>query len=90
MNADGGNERALTGGSSTEDFQPAFSPDGQRIAFVRIDWDNEFDFYGSVWTMEADGSNPADAITGGPFNFHSFFREPTWQPVPGATGSAGQ
>lgn len=90
MDASGGQEQALTDGIGSADFQPVFSPDGQRIAFVRVDSDNEFDFNGSVWTMEADGSNLADAITGGPFNFFSFFREPTWRPVPGATGGAGQ
>ena len=51
MNADGSNPVQLTSGPG-DDFGTAWSPDGQRIAFVR-------DFANgdrSVWTMNADGS----------------------------------
>ncbi len=52
MNADGSNPVQLTSGPG-DDFGTAWSPDGQRIAFVR-------DFANgdrSVWTMNADGSD---------------------------------
>jgi Tol biopolymer transport system component len=51
MNADGSNVRRLTSDSSIDD-DPAWSPDGTKIAFVsNRDRDN-----GDIYVMNADGS----------------------------------
>ena len=46
VNADGSNERNLTQGRGG--FDPVWSPDGLRLAFVRA---------GGVWTMNGEGRN---------------------------------
>lgn len=89
MDSNGEQERALTDGLSMEASQPAFSPAGQKIAFVHYDPDSSWTLFGSLWTIDADGSNPADAITGGPFDAYSYFLEPDWQPASGATEGTG-
>lgn len=48
-------ETTLTSG------QPAWSPDGKSIAFVRRGTSDEFD---EIWLMDADGSNPRRLTTG--------------------------
>jgi Tol biopolymer transport system component len=48
MNASGGEAKQLTD-DPADDTDPAFSPDGRKIAFVRD--------YFSVWVMNADGSD---------------------------------
>ena len=50
VNADGSNERNLTQGRGG--FDPVWSPDGRRLAFVRA---------GGVWTMNGDGAERAEA-----------------------------
>jgi Tol biopolymer transport system component len=49
---DGGDAVALTSGIAW-DFQPSFSPDGTRIAFISDRGGAE-----NIWTMAADGSDP--------------------------------
>jgi len=50
--------------------QPAWSPDGRRIAFVaRRNQEHK------VWTMNADGSNPVQLTTDAGFD-----QSPTWSP----------
>lgn len=54
-------------------YQPAFSPDGERIAYVKYSSDAESC---AIWTMELDGSNPmqiTDAKKG-------FAYDPCWSP----------
>jgi Tol biopolymer transport system component len=58
MNADGGNQHRLPGGPDADEVipsSPAFSPDGERIAFVGL---REGDADPVIWVMNADGSNP--------------------------------
>lgn len=54
-------------------YQPSYSPDGKRIAYVKYSSDAESC---AIWTMELDGSNPmqiTDAKKG-------FAYEPCWSP----------
>src|SRR4051812_38446060 len=52
MNADGSGRVDLTNTTApVSEHQPAFSPDGRRIAFTRFDAAQE-----DVWIMNADGS----------------------------------
>ncbi len=51
MNADGSNQTRLTNNPAF-DFQPSFSPDGSKIAFVS-DRDGNFEIY----EMNADGTS---------------------------------
>lgn len=76
--------------------EPVVSPDGRRIAFVRVSEGNLAASHGTVWTMKLDGSDLARVVTGhderDPIVAH-----PTWSPdgrwllvehgdVTGATG----
>jgi Tol biopolymer transport system component len=73
MNADGSDLRRLTGGSGPE-FQPVWSPDGMRIAFVRSAYQG--DAHTRIWVMNADGSaaQPVAADVGGSQTW------PAWSP----------
>ena len=51
VSADGGGRRWLTSDDG-HDYQPAFSPDGKRIAFTS----DRSDADGDLWVMNADGS----------------------------------
>jgi Tol biopolymer transport system component len=75
MPISGGQAKRILGGNSL-DVQPAFSPDGKRIAFVS-------DRSGSdhLWIANADGSNPvriSQATSTGPFGPAISF--PVWTP----------
>ncbi|HXE74887.1 MAG TPA: amidohydrolase family protein [Candidatus Xenobia bacterium] len=70
MDVPGGSPRRLTSGNARE-YQPAWSPDGQWLAYVT--WSEEG---GCLWKMRADGSgqpvklNPTAA----------FYADPVWSP----------
>jgi Tol biopolymer transport system component len=58
MNADGSNQTQLT--DSTADREPAWSPDGTKIAFYSVPNDSLGCSSGDNWeiyVMDADGSN---------------------------------
>jgi len=56
MNADGTNPVRLTNDAAS-DVNPAWSPDGSKIAFV-TDRDNTRDGHAEIYVMNADGTNP--------------------------------
>lgn len=67
----------LSGEGLIEDTSPAFSPDGQQLAFARRYLDPERWTPGrQLWVMQADGSN-ARLLTGDEFYSHASF---AWHP----------
>ncbi len=69
MDSDGENQKRLTA-NEVEDGDPAWSPDGQRIAFVSNRGDGRYQIY----VMNADGSNPKK-LTNTLIN-----SDPSWSP----------
>jgi Tol biopolymer transport system component len=60
INADGTNLRQLTQhqmNSGTEDHMPSWSPDGERIAFMRANNTAEPENASSIYAVDADGGN---------------------------------
>ncbi len=68
MDADGNNQRRLTN-NPAYDFCPAWSPDGQRIAF------ESYEFNAEIYVMDADGSNPRNLTNHPAEDCH-----PAWAP----------
>ena len=66
----GGSVTALTQGTEWN-FQPTFSPDGQRIAFV-----SDRDGNDNIWVMDIDGSNVLQITSERQHNLHN----PAWTP----------
>ncbi|MDG1066311.1 MAG: amidohydrolase family protein [Luminiphilus sp.] len=66
----GGTVTALTGGIEWN-FQPTFSPDGKRIAFV-----SDRDGNDNIWVMDIDGSNVTQVTKERKHNLHN----PAWTP----------
>ena len=77
MDADGGNQRNLTN-HPNGDFDPSWSPDGKRIAFIS-DRDGHVNIRNSpnyeIYVMDADGGNQLN-LTNDPHNDSS----PSWSP----------
>ncbi len=65
-----GTPRRLTTGSARE-FQPAWSPDGQWLAYLT--WTPAG---GHIWKMRADGSGPSQPLT----RTAAFYSDPVWSP----------
>ena len=76
MDADGSNLRNLTN-NPARDSSPAWSPDGQKIAFVAYDKDgnDKKEVGGEIYVMDADGNNLL-RLTDNPADSSS----PTWSP----------
>ena len=66
----GGKAQRITSTNARE-FQPAWSPDGQWIAYVT--WADEG---GDIWKLRADGSGSPVKLTRVP----AFYRDPVWSP----------
>jgi Tol biopolymer transport system component/subtilisin family serine protease len=73
MDAGGANPTNLTNYGAADDLEPAWSPDGRKIAFERRSSAN--DLLGDIWVMDADGAN-ATNLTDNPVED----RHPTWSP----------
>jgi TolB protein len=71
LDARGGDRRELTSSAPGVDADPAFSPDGTRIAFRRWTEAKRSD----IWVMDADGSN-ARPLT----NADGSQQDPSWSP----------
>ena len=69
MDADGTNQANVTANPAGDDGFSAWSPDGEKIAYVSIDFD--------VLTMNADGSDKVSLTKGRAFDI-----DPDWQPLP--------
>jgi tricorn protease-like protein len=72
LNADGTRFGLTTG--VVKDGQPAWSPDGTKLAFARID-NTASQGYSSIWVIGRDGSNLHKIATSGCLN-----RDPAWSP----------
>ena len=72
MDADGGNEQRLTE-NRNNDWNPAWSPDGNRIAFMA---DRKGDFVSfDIYVMDADGGNQQKLT-----NHRAWDGSPSWSP----------
>jgi Tol biopolymer transport system component len=63
MNPDGTGVTAVTQDASVWDREPAWSPDGTKIAFTRRTFGSCF--CDRIYTIDADGSNPTERTDGG-------------------------
>ena len=70
MDADGGNQERLTN-HPTYDFDPDWSPDGKKIAFVSTRIGNGF----KIYVMDANGENPRRLT-----NHRDHDWTPSWSP----------
>lgn len=53
MRPDGSDRKQITTAAGTQDIQPAWSPDGETIAFQRT----SASIFGDIWLVDADGGN---------------------------------
>jgi Tol biopolymer transport system component len=75
MDADGGNRQDLTSGPAFDAY-PAFSPNGTRIAFTRMIFDDRTE-KSDLFVMRADGTRKRQLT-----DTRAFEWGPDWQPIP--------
>lgn len=73
MRADGTDRRQLTTMVGAEDITPAWSPDGQTIAFQRT----AGAIFGDIWLVNADGGNERSLL---PVALAGWQSSPSWSP----------
>jgi Tol biopolymer transport system component len=76
INADGTGQTILTAGSNIQDSNPAYSPDGSKIAFDRTTSSGQT----HIFVMNADGTNPYAVTSAGPLPNTNVNSDPTWSP----------
>jgi len=77
MNVDGSNRRTLTPAGEGLEIDPAWSPDGSRIAFARILKTGEND---GIWLTNADGSDRQRIVAPSDLPRAGFCGRPVWSP----------
>ncbi len=89
MNADGTGQKNLTNTPSNQEFDPAFSPKAERIAYTRTGCEVPGGGGKCVYAMNSDGSGQADLgagdlVPGCPSNslrdFKTVGSDPSWSP----------
>lgn len=65
FNADGSNPIRLTQQQGAADSEPAWSPDGTRVLFSRIQFITSTDYRSDLWMVNADGSDPHMVVSDG-------------------------
>jgi Tol biopolymer transport system component len=75
INADGTGQTILTTGGTIQDSNPAYSPDGSKIAFDRYILGKTH-----IFIMNADGTNPVAVTSDGPLPNTNSNTDPTWSP----------
>lgn len=81
MDADGSNPTSLIGGFGIPDWGevlpiPAWSPNGSKIAINSEEYNEEYDYRGEIYVVDADGSNLTN-LTNAPEYYDAF---PVWSP----------
>jgi Tol biopolymer transport system component len=75
MDLPGGTPRRLTNARPAREFHPAWSPDGEWLAFVT--WtSSEANEGGHIWKVRADGASAPQRLSRLP----AFYRDPVWNP----------
>jgi dipeptidyl aminopeptidase/acylaminoacyl peptidase len=74
-----GSAQTNVSNSPDPDRDPAWSPDGTKIAFSRIGAASP-DAHANVWVMDADGSNQVNLTPGSNDNQGNTGTEPAWSP----------
>ena len=74
-------EREMPGASTADDLQPAFSPSGRRIVFVRNGplADGQTLSNNDIYRIRTDGTNPKRLVDIPSFEYHSG-GQPAWSP----------